>query len=122
MSTVANFFEKNNGEMIYLSIWSWQGHSLESRKAYRSVMPDSDTAYEWFKKLKFVETCENEKYFGVITTTEKRNYVSECGAYEEVEEESKYYIKKNIVTWAIKNCKSHRHLLNTLRKNFNKKS
>ena len=120
MKTIEKLFEKDNGAILYTTLYSWQGHSLESKQTYRGIMSDSDSAYEWFKKLKDVEFCENQKYFGVTLISEEREYTSECGAYDEFEVYTKYYIKKSVILWAIKNCKNERHLINTLRKNFKK--
>jgi hypothetical protein len=121
MSKVYEFFDKDGGENLYNVLFNWNGHSLESQQAFSQIMSFGDSAYEWWKKLNWIEYCENEKYFGVILTDKKRNYI-DFGVYETEYVESKYYIKKSVVEWAMKNAKSWGHMKNILRKNFKCKS
>ena len=107
---------ENNNELIYTALYSRQGESLESYTAKRSVISNSDMAYEWYKTVDF-DIVQNDKYLGVIVSWEEKKFISSCGAYDLIYKEEKFYIKISTVNY-IESLTNWKHQLNTLRKNF----
>ncbi len=105
---------KNQNALLYTAIYNYQGESLASYEAKRSVISCSDIAYEWVKKLVDFEIVENQKYLGIIITESKKIY-NEYGGYEEVEEVTKYYIEQSIVNF-VEKLNDYRYQINTLKK------
>lgn len=110
---------KNNNELIYTALYNYQDVTLKQGKAIRSVISKSDMAYEWYKKVGF-EICENAKYLGVIITTETKKCISECGAYDLIQKEEKFYIKQSVIDY-IETLSDWKHQLNTFRKYLKRK-
>ena len=63
--TKVRSIEQNQNELLYTALYSRQGESLESYEAKRSVISNSDMAYEWYKSLVGFEIVENDKYLGL---------------------------------------------------------
>ena len=115
-SEAMQFFEKDNSENCYNLLFGWQGHCLESKQVHLNIQSFSDCGYEWFKSLESVVYTENAKYFGITISSVQG---SEFKSFTEV---SKYYIEKKQISWALKNTKNYKHLMNTLRKKLKVKS
>tara|TARA_R110000803_G_scaffold209975_1_gene280629 strand:- start:469 stop:816 length:348 start_codon:yes stop_codon:yes gene_type:complete len=107
---------ENQNELIYSALYNYQDVTVNQGKAIRSVISKSDMAYEWYKEVGF-EVCENAKYLGVIITTETKRYLSECGAYDLIEKQEKFYIEQSIIDY-VESLNNWKHQVNTLRKYF----
>tara|TARA_R110002020_G_scaffold158216_9_gene341321 strand:+ start:1596 stop:1946 length:351 start_codon:yes stop_codon:yes gene_type:complete len=107
---------ENQNELLYISLYNYQDVTIEKGQAILSVISSSDMAYEWYKKVDF-KICENDKYLGVIITTENKKIISECGAYELIENVEKFYIKQNVIDY-VEKLNDYKHQVNTLKKYF----
>lgn len=107
---------ENQNELIYTALYNYQDVTIKQYQGIRSVISSSDMAYEWYKEVGF-EICENAKYLGVIITTETKRYLSECGAYDLIENQEKFYIKQSVIDY-VETLNSWKHKVNTLRKYF----
>ncbi len=105
-STLLQNLEKDGCSVIYNALYNYQGESLESREAKLSVISSDDMAYEWFKGLYWCDTCENDKYIGVTTTS-----VVKVGQYETEHQIKRYTFNKKQCEYAYKNAKSWKHFL-----------
>jgi len=111
---------ENQNELIYTALYNYQDVTAEQGLAVRSVISKGDMAYEWYKSIDF-EVCENAKYLGVVIRTETKKYVSDCGAYDLIENVEKFYIKQSTIDY-VETLKNWKHQVNTLRKNFVRKA
>ena len=112
-----NLFEDNN-EMIYTAIYNYQDKTVSQASAYRSVMSKSDMSYEWYRSLYGFEVVENDKYYGIVITTERKKYLSEDESnYDTIHTSTKYYIKKSTVQF-IESLNDYRHGMNILKKHL----
>lgn len=116
--TMKAIFENNN-ELIYTALYNYQDVTFEQGNAIKSVISISDMAYEWYKKTD-ITFCENEKYFGIVVTTQTKKFLSECGAFDLIDNVEKFYIKQEVINY-IDTLNNWKHQLNTLRKYLKRK-
>lgn len=110
---------ENNNELIYTALYNYQDVTFEQGNAIKSVISISDMAYEWYKKTD-ITFCENEKYFGIVVTTQTKKFLSECGAFDLIDNVEKFYIKQEVINY-IDTLNNWKHQLNTLRKYLKRK-
>lgn len=108
---------ENQNELLYTALYNMQNETVASYAAKRSVISQSDMAYEWFKSVDF-KIVENKKYLGVVITSEEKKYNSEHeGDFDLIENVQRCYIPQHIINY-VESLNNYKHKINTLIKYF----